>query len=120
MPRSLQQRINAFDLAPSAAVATPDGSKKVCSPRATETRLRCGQRALSQLPTHRPRQTRAYSRETALPATDAGPLGARPQPPGPNARLRIRRYSAGSDQSRSEPQQNALISGKYTMPSARA
>jgi hypothetical protein len=39
IPRSLQHRINALDLAPSLAVATPDGSKYSCSPLAVDTNL---------------------------------------------------------------------------------
>lgn len=39
IPRSLQHRISALDLAPSVAVATPSGEKYSCSPRAVETKL---------------------------------------------------------------------------------
>ena len=39
IPRSLQHRMRAFDLHPSVAVGNPAGSKKVCSPLATETNL---------------------------------------------------------------------------------
>lgn len=39
IPRSLQHRINAFDLQPSVAVGMPSGSKYCCSPRAIETNL---------------------------------------------------------------------------------
>lgn len=46
--------------------------------------------------------TSAYSRLTVLPSTFSGPLGASPQPPGPNARFSVRLY---------------LISGKKMMPS---
>lgn len=42
MPKSLQQRISALLLAPSLAVATPDGSKYSCSPRAVDTKLTRG------------------------------------------------------------------------------
>lgn len=38
-PRSLQHRIIALDLQPSAAVGIPSGLKYSCSPRATETSL---------------------------------------------------------------------------------
>lgn len=38
---------------------------------------------------YRPLATNAYSRVTALSVTIASPRGANPQPPGPNARLRI-------------------------------
>lgn len=38
-PRSLQHLISAFDLAPSVAVATPEGSKYSCSPLAVDTNL---------------------------------------------------------------------------------
>lgn len=44
IPKSLQHRIKAFDLHPSVAVGRPDGSKKVCSPLATETSLRASER----------------------------------------------------------------------------
>jgi len=40
IPRSLQQRIRAFDLQPSVAVGMPSGSKYCCSPRAMDTSLR--------------------------------------------------------------------------------
>ncbi|KAJ2965355.1 hypothetical protein NUW58_g10899 [Xylaria curta] len=39
MPRSLQHRISAFDLQPSAAVDTPSSLKYCCSPRAWATNL---------------------------------------------------------------------------------
>lgn len=39
MPRSLQQRMRAFDLHPSVAVGIPSGSKYCCSPRAIDTSL---------------------------------------------------------------------------------
>lgn len=42
MPRSLQHRIRALDLAASEAVAMPFGSKYSCSPLAVETNLRGG------------------------------------------------------------------------------
>ena len=78
MPRSLQHRMSALDLAPSEAVAMPLGSKYSCSPRAVDTK--------------RPRQTRIHSRETILGPTLVSPRGARPHPPGPKALFRIRRY----------------------------
>lgn len=40
IPRSLQQRIRAFDLHPSVAVGIPSGSKYCCSPRAMDINLR--------------------------------------------------------------------------------
>src|SRR5690242_862470 len=43
-----------------------------------------------------------YSLVTNLPVTILSPLGAKPQPPGPNVLFNIRRY---------------LISGKYNIPS---
>lgn len=42
MPRSLQHRISAFDLHPSAAVDTPSSLKYCCSPRAWPTNLFSG------------------------------------------------------------------------------
>jgi len=51
---------------------------------------------------HLPRHTSAYSRLTILAETLVSLRGARPQPPGPNARFKIRRY---------------LISGRYIRPS---
>ena len=88
IPKSLQQRMSALLLQPSVAVGMPEGSKKSCSPRATET--------------SRPWQTRAYSRVTYFSVTMVSLRGAKPQAPGPKALLRIRRY---------------LISGRYKMPS---
>lgn len=52
--------------------------------------------------THRPLQTKAYSLVTVFGVTILSLLGTNPQPPGPNARFKIRRY---------------LISGKYKIPS---
>lgn len=49
-----------------------------------------------------PRATSAYSLVTAFAVTIVSPLGAKPQPPGPNARFSILLY---------------LISGRYMMPS---
>lgn len=53
--------------------------------------------------TYRPKHTSAYSRVTRRSVTMVSPRGARPHPPGPKARLRMRRY---------------LISGRKMMPSA--
>ena len=94
-PRSLQQRIRALLLHASVAVGIPDGSKYSCSPRAIATRLRIKVRAfdLSKYRfTHRPRQTRAYSRLTIFGPTLVSLRGARPQPPGPKALFKILRY----------------------------
>jgi hypothetical protein len=77
-PRSLQHLMSAFDLHPSVAVGTPDGSKYSCSPLAMETSL--------------PKQTRPYSLDTILLPTFVSPLGASPHPPGPNALFSILRY----------------------------
>ena len=52
--------------------------------------------------TYRPCTISPYSLVTNLPVTILSPLGARPQPPGPNALFNIRLY---------------LISGKYIIPS---
>ena len=51
---------------------------------------------------YRPKAISAYSLVTALAVTIVSPLGAKPQPPGPNALLSILLY---------------LISGKYIIPS---
>jgi hypothetical protein len=42
--------------------------------------------------THRPRQIRAHSLLTILFAILVSPRGASPQPPGPNARFKVRLY----------------------------
>jgi hypothetical protein len=78
MPRSLQQRMSALLFAASVAVGMPLGSKYSCSPRA--------------IATSRPRHTSAYSRDTIRGPTFVSERGARPHPPGPNARLSTRRY----------------------------
>ena len=88
IPKSLQHRIKALDLQPSVAVGIPSGSKYCCSPRAMET--------------SRPWTMSPYSLVTSFPVTILSPLGAKPQPPGPNALFNIRLY---------------LISGKYMIPS---
>lgn len=49
-----------------------------------------------------PCASKAYSRVTAFSVTMVSPLGAKPQPPGPNALFSIRLY---------------LISGRYMIPS---
>jgi len=77
MPKSLQHLINALLLHPSLAVGIPLGSKKVCSPLATLTNL--------------PPATKPHSLVTIPFNTVISPRGTRPQPPGPNARFRIRR-----------------------------
>jgi hypothetical protein len=41
---------------------------------------------------YRPPQTRPYSLVTSLPVTIVSPLGARPQPPGPNVLFNMRLY----------------------------
>jgi hypothetical protein len=41
---------------------------------------------------YRPPQTSPYSLVTSFPVTIVSPLGARPQPPGPNALFNMRRY----------------------------
>ena len=109
IPRSLQHRIRALDLQPSVAVGMPSGSKYCCSPRAMETRLEqfngqhgCLRWGGGYMHTYRPCTTNPYSLVTNFPVTMLSPLGARPQPPGPNALFKIRLY---------------LISGRYKMPS---
>lgn len=52
--------------------------------------------------TYLPKQTRPHSRLTIRSVTWVSPLGARPHPPGPNAKFSVRRY---------------LISGRYIRPS---
>lgn len=44
------------------------------------------------LETYRPCTTSAYSRVTTFSPTTSSPRGARPQPPGPKAMFRMRRY----------------------------
>lgn len=105
IPRSLQQRIKAFDLQPSVAVGIPSESKYCCSPRAIEISLRTVSMLLfivHRLLAHLPPATRAYSRVTSFWVTMVSPRGARPHPPGLKALLSILRY---------------LISGRYTIPS---
>lgn len=97
IPRSLQQRIRAFDLQPSVAVGMPSASKYCCSPRAIDTSLAevLAQKTLEcdgKERTHCPPATRAYSLVTSLPVTMVSLRGTRPQPPGPKALFKILLY----------------------------
>ena len=88
IPRSLQHRIRAFDLAASCALAMPVWSKYSDSPRATATRLASVHqtvRCQGECATYRPRHTKPHSRVTCRSVICDPPRGASPQPPGPNA-----------------------------------